>query len=388
MFSQDNNVNSNNNYNQNQNSNNYNTNSKKSSLKINNDKKKMISYLITSLELMSLSTSKDLLDYQKQKIKYLDLFIFLIQEISTFSYLKVAIKSILNGNTITNILTASFIENIRTFLQCSNQLNITQLSQNSSHQSSNSNINIQNEKKINYFLYQMTLYCRYILYIYDIYVKLSQYIGIESGLFCFELYQQKYNTNHDLNNYMNCQRIHTCHNYIISYSNYEMYHTLQKNKNYYCFYKNEINSNELYHTLFSQIHHHHHYPHSHQTTIESKTNIPDISGEKLHTSILGDYQPFQDINKRIQSLKFTYLNWWWDALWAKDWNLLRTMLFDICQEEFSETIEYFIVELIRYHCPLDIINYLIRYVFQLFIILFFSLFFLKLIFVYYFYSFH
>jgi hypothetical protein len=166
-----------------------------------------------------------------------------------------------------------------------------------------------------------------------------------------------------LDDCMNHQRMHTAHNYIIHKS--ASVHNLSVPQP----------SGGLYDLLFSTE------PSLPPTTsgavmgtdeseskrdrVVSKQRQQQQLGQASlqYTTVLSGHQPYVFANerrRRVQSFSRCDRMWWWDAIDAKDWSLVREMLPDICLEESCFGLEQLLVHLILHDAPLSLLIKLVK----------------------------
>jgi hypothetical protein len=278
---------------------------------------------------------------------HIELFQQLFQRVSSIEFVKSTLTSLRDQDLILEFLTVSFLQKMKNF----EQLSLSLLHSSHNRRSTQPTPQLQQQQhkanldqKAHFLGIQFSQLCHALGAISDLLRSLSQVIGIEKGISFFELLFESDQTSKQLNHYMNHQRVHTCHNYILSYGN-----CVEDQQSFSCHEKNSV---ELYSVLFEQ-----------HLEIQLDLKLGQLSAEALHSSIFGDYHPYREPNRRIRSSQSSHLFWWWDALFARDWNLFRTMLSDIHREESTRGIEYLVVELIRAHAPSDLICHLVRLIF-------------------------
>lgn len=300
------------------------------------DHRLLLQYLQTIIEFIKNSLGQKQHKLSDSTPNCLDLFHIVVEEISSLPFIKTAVISIQRNNSL-EILTASLIENLRAFTQLFQSLHNPFARKNHPQ-----NLKSNNPDKDFFFLSgEISKYCDVVLDIHDHILQLTHTMGISHGISYFEYLFEKYLLNQQISNYMKIQRIHTCHNYILS----------SNSSNQRSFLCNEKNSPGLYKLLFQH---------------GSNTSSSQLSNEYLQSSIFGDYHPEKVKNKRIKSHLYSDMLWWWDAIHDKDWELFRVMISDIFEEESSAGIENLIVKLIQVRGPSDIIYNLIRFESSLF----------------------
>jgi hypothetical protein len=337
---------------------------------ISKDKKKLYRFLWTAVDLLRYSPSSSPSNNKKKmedmftsaSIDHIEIFQFIFSEISSIEYLKRAMSSLRHHQTILEILTVSFLENLRNFQQLISSIyprppvapTLPPTPSTASHFSSSKSPMTQRNEKIffDYQVHVLTLQlgklCHHLLTISDTLHELSQQsIGVEGGIHCYELFTERDHTKRALGRYMNHQRVHTCHNYLLTTSAATHHLHLQHSSCSSSLLFNEIKTTEVYHTLF-------------QRHLETE-GIP-FSSSPSSTPVFGPSQQnkCKETKKRIESFSSCHQFWWWDALETCDWDLFRVMVSDILQEESSVGIESLVVELIRSHAPSDIIHHLVR----------------------------
>jgi hypothetical protein len=306
---------------------------------ISKDKQKLYRFLWTAVDLLRYSSSSIISNLFLSPIAardHIELFRATFQEITSVEFLKRALESFRTHQTILEILTVSFLENLRNFEQFIFSIYPRPPASppRTSHLSSSSPMTQRNEKLLlDHQIYVITLQlgqlCRDLLNIFDTLHELSQRspLAIDEAIRCYELLTERDHTISALRSYMNHQRVHTCHNYLLSPS-----------PNHFAL---RLKTTELYNTLFQR----------HLVTVPS----PFLSSFST-----GSDPPQAKEKRRIESFTSCQKLWWWDVRQTQDWDLFRAMESDILREESCVGIEALVVELIRSHAPSDLIYRLVR----------------------------
>lgn len=185
------------------------------------------------------------------------------------------------------------------------------------------------DSPVNTALQHILIWSRAVLRMMETLQRMSGIIGLEAGIKCIQLNEMFSNVEKSLSEYMGIQRIHTAHNYIIRPGE----RCDDKRGAFFC---DEVDTVGLYEALCS-------------SDFEMKMSMERNRSTFVMPS--GEHQPLQHWHRRVQSAKRCVEMWWWDAVRACDWSLLRRLIDDIIIHESASKLELLVVEMVRRRAP-------------------------------------
>ena len=194
------------------------------------------------------------------------------------------------------------------------------------------------ESPVNCVLRLLVTWCRALLRLVDLQQKMTVIVGLEAGAASIVLANCRRNVMSSLNAYMDIQRVHTAHHYIIRPS--------CCTRSTSVFLASEQDLVSCYDALCSA---------NYSRALTSEAHSDTQPYHAIPYLPTGDHKPCRQCNGRVPSAWSFEEMWWWDAMRVEEWPLVRRLTRDILRHERADGLELLVVEMVRRHVPVDIV---------------------------------